>query len=50
MRTETNQAATDIRNATNDAALTAKVKSVLLADAQVKGAAIDVDSSSGQMR
>lgn len=47
VRTETAKAATDVKNATNDAALTAKVKSVLLADAQVKGTSINVDSSGG---
>lgn len=47
IRTETANAATDIKNATSDAALTAKVKSVLLADAQVKGTSINVDAEGG---
>jgi hyperosmotically inducible protein len=46
-RTETSQAANTAEKAIDDAALTAKVKSTLLADAQVKGTQIDVDSNQG---
>ncbi len=46
-RTETSQAANSAEKAIDDAALTAKVKSTLLADAQVKGTQIDVDSNQG---
>ena len=46
-RTETSQAVNSAEKAVDDAALTAKVKSTLLADAQVKGTQIDVDSNNG---
>jgi osmotically-inducible protein OsmY len=46
-RTETSKAATNTERAIDDSAVTAKVKSTLLADAQVKGTKIDVDTSNG---
>jgi hyperosmotically inducible protein len=44
---EVRNAAADARSVAADASLTARVKSVLLADAQVKGTAIDVDTREG---
>jgi osmotically-inducible protein OsmY len=46
-RTEVSKAAAGAEKAVDDAALTARVKSVLLADNQVKGTKIDVDSANG---
>jgi hyperosmotically inducible protein len=46
-RTETSKAVAGAEKAMDDAALTARVKSVLLADAQVKGTKIDVDTNNG---
>lgn len=44
---EVRTAAADARSAAADVALTARVKSALLADAQVKGTAINVDANEG---
>jgi hyperosmotically inducible protein len=46
-RNEVSKAATGAERAVDDAALTARVKSVLLADSQVKGTKINVDSANG---
>jgi len=46
-RSETSKAAAGAERVMDDAALTARVKSVLLADAQVKGTKIDVDTTNG---
>jgi hyperosmotically inducible periplasmic protein len=46
-RTETSKAAAGAEKALDDAALTTKVKTALLADPQVKGTQINVDSNNG---
>ncbi len=46
-RSETSKAVAGAERAMDDAAVTARVKSVLLADAQVKGTKIDVDTKAG---
>ena len=48
-RTETTRAAAGAEKALDDAAITTKVKTTLLADAQVKGTQINVDTSSGNV-
>lgn len=50
VRTEGRQATGQASAAVDDAALTTKVKSALLADDQVKGTQINVDSSGGTVR
>jgi hyperosmotically inducible protein len=49
-KTEGRQATAQASAAVDDAALTTKVKAALLADDQVKGTQINVDSSSGTVR
>lgn len=46
-KTETSSMATKAGNVIDDATLTTKVKAALLADEQVKGTQINVDSSNG---
>jgi len=46
-RNEVSNAASNAGRAVDDASLTARVKSVLLADNQVKGTKINVDTSNG---
>lgn len=48
-RTETTRAAAGAEKTLDDAAITTKVKTTLLADAQVKGTQINVDTSSGNV-
>ncbi len=48
-KTEASQAANKASNAMDDAAITTKVKSALLADDQVKGTQINVDTSGGSV-
>lgn len=50
VRTEGREAAGQASAAVDDASLTTKVKAALLADDQVKGTQINVDSSSGTVR
>jgi len=47
VRSEASRAMENTEKVVDDAALTAKVKSTLLADSQVKGTQIDVDSNNG---
>jgi hyperosmotically inducible protein len=49
-KTEGRQATSQASAAVDDAALTTKVKAALLADDQVKGTQINVDSSGGKVR
>lgn len=50
VRTETKQATNTAASAVDNAALTTKVKAALLADDQVKGTQINVDSSGGVVK
>jgi osmotically-inducible protein OsmY len=49
MREGARQAATSAERVIDDASITASVKSKLLADAQVRGLAIDVDTERGEV-
>ncbi len=48
-RTETSKAAAGAEKALDDAAVTTKVKTALLADSQVKGTQINVDTDNGNV-
>ena len=50
VRTEAKQATNTAANVVDNAALTAKVKAALIADDQVKGTQINVDSSAGTVK